>query len=290
MESISLRAYAKINLALDVIRKRSDGYHDVRMVMQTIQLYDKLIMKVTLSPSITINTNLSYLPSNENNLVYAAAKLFKDTFYINDGVFVQLDKRIPVSAGMAGGSADAAAALIGLNELFDTKLSISDLQKLAVKLGADVPYCLMRGTALAEGIGEILTPLQAAPFCYCLVVKPPVNVSTKYVYENLKLNDTAKHCEVDAMLKAIQNRSLKETADALYNLLETVTLTEYPEIGQIKNHMCSLGALGSLMSGSGPTVFGLFDNLKKAQKAFYEFKISKFGKQTFLTEFYHQEK
>ncbi|MBE5961034.1 MAG: 4-(cytidine 5'-diphospho)-2-C-methyl-D-erythritol kinase [Lachnospiraceae bacterium] len=287
MDIITLKAYAKINLALDVIGRRPNGYHDVRMIMQTIQLYDKVTMKRTSTPGIMMKTNLHYLPTNENNLVYAAAKLFKDTLHIEDGVYINLEKKIPVAAGMAGGSSDAAATLFGLNELFDTNLSLEQLMELGVQIGADVPFCLLRGTALSEGIGEILTPLAPAPSCYCLIVKPPVSVSTKFVYENLVLDETTNHPDIDGMLEAIAFNDLKGVTSRLGNVLEPVTLAECPEIAQIKQEMLDLGAIGSLMSGSGPTVFGLFDNQKKAEKAFYQFKIGEYGKQTFLTRFFN---
>lgn len=286
MNTISLKAYAKINLALDVIRRREDGYHDVRMIMQTIKLHDKLIMKKTINPGITINSNLSYLSNNENNLVYIAARLFKDAYNIDNGVYIQLEKRIPVSAGMAGGSTDAAAALIGMNELFHTNLSLASLQKLGKKIGADVPYCLLRGTALAEGIGEILTPLPPTPQCYCLIVKPSFGISTKNVYESLEFNNNTTHPDIDYVIEAIKNNDLKRIASSLSNTLEDVVIKEYPVIGNIKSKMLSYGALGSLMSGSGSTVFGLFDDKKKAQKAYYEFKVGEFGKQTYLTDFF----
>ncbi len=285
MDSISLNAYAKINLALDVIGQRENGYHDVRMIMQTIRLYDKISIRKTIRSTITLNTNLPYLPVNENNLVYAAADSFLKTLGIKEGVFIQLEKRIPVSAGLAGGSTDAAATLYGLNELFNTKLSLTQLQELGVLLGADIPFCLLRGTALSEGIGEILTPLVSAPSCWCLLVKPPVNVSTRYVYEHLSLS-CAIHPDIDAMCSAIQEKNLQKLAGRLGNILESVTQKEYPEILEIKKQMLSFGALGALMSGSGPTVFGLFDDKKAAQKAFYSFKIGEYGKQTFLTRFY----
>lgn len=286
MDSISLNAYAKINLALDVIGQRENGYHDVRMIMQTIRLFDKLSIRKTIRPTITLTTNLPYLPVNENNLVYAAATSFFKTVGIKEGIFIQLEKRIPICAGLAGGSTDAAATLYALNELFDTKLSSKQLQEIGLTLGADIPFCLMRGTALSEGIGELLTPLPPAPPCWCLLVKPPVNVSTRYVYEHLSFS-SAIHPNIDAMCQAIQEKDLKKLAGELGNILESVTQKEYPEILEIKKQMRFLGAVGSLMSGSGPTVFGLFDDKKAAQKAFYFFKVGEYGRQTFLTRFYH---
>lgn len=287
MNNIKLKAYAKINLGLDVVRKREDGYHEVRMVMQTINLYDKISINRTNNTSIILNTNLHYLPSDENNLVYKAAALIKKEYNIEQGVYIKLDKRIPVAAGMAGGSSDAAATLYGMNFLFNLKISKKELMKLALRLGADVPYCIMRGTALSEGIGEILTPLPPFPKCHILIVKPPINVSTKYVYENLHLDNQIKHPDIDGIIRNIEQENLHGAAELFGNVLETVTEKEYPIITQIKEKMLTSGAICSLMSGSGPTVFGLFDDIALAEKAFYNFKISEISRQVFLTEFYH---
>lgn len=283
---ITLKAYAKINLALDVIGRRENGYHDVRMIMQSIKLYDKITIKPTQNSDIIIKTNLHYLPTNENNIVYAAAKLFRESCQISDGFYITLEKKIPVAAGMAGGSSDAAATLKGLNELYQTNLSLEELMKLGVQLGADVPYCLMYGTALSEGIGEILTPLLPAPNFHCLIVKPPVSVSTKFVYENLDLTNRTIHPDIDGMVDAIQNKDSAQIVNRLSNVLESVTLSAHPEIQEIKEQMLAHGALNAMMSGSGPTVFGLFTDLSAAEKAFYEFKVGPYGKQTFLTQFY----
>lgn len=289
MDLITRKAYAKINLALDVIGKRDNGYHDVRMIMQSIKLYDKITIKPTQNPEIIIKTNLHYLPTNENNIVYAAAKLFRETYDIQDGFYITLEKKIPVAAGMAGGSSDAAATLKALNQLYDMNLSIEELMKLSVSLGADVPYCLMYGTALSEGIGEILTPLRPAPNFHCLIVKPPVSVSTKYVYENLDLSQRTQAPDIDGMVEAIHDHDSEGIVRRLSNVLETVTLKAHPEIEEIKKEMLKQGALNCLMSGSGPTVFGLFDDITAAEKAFYAFKVGPYGKQTFLTQFYQPE-
>lgn len=287
MDIITLKAYAKINLALDVIRKRPDGYHDVRMIMQTIRLYDRITINRIQNQDILVKTNLHYLPTNENNLVYSAARRFREVTGITDGVHINLEKRIPVSAGMAGGSSDAAATLWGLNEMFEAGLSMEELMKIGVTLGADVPYCLLRGTALSEGIGDILTPVKNAPPCFCVIVKPPVSVSTKFVYENLILNEQTIHPNIDGMLDAIKDGSLIKLCSYLGNVLETVTLNEYPQINEIKKELLMSGASGALMSGSGPTVFGLFSSKKTAEKAFYKFKVGPYGKQTFLTSLIH---
>ncbi len=284
MDSIHIRAYAKINLGLDVLSRRADGYHEVRMIMQTVRLFDKLTVRRIRTNSISIKTNLNYLPTDENNLIYRAANLFFQSAGLKPQVHITLQKHIPVAAGMAGGSSDAAAVLTALNELFCTGMDLAALQEIGLHIGADVPYCLLQGTALSEGIGEILTPLPPAPQCYCLIVKPPASVPTKYVYENLCL-DEITHPDIDAQLGAIRTGSLKELCGALGNVLESVTLKKHPEISAIKAQMLSLGALGALMSGSGPTVFGLFEDRTAAEQAYYRFKIGEYGRQTYLTRF-----
>ena len=280
---MKLRAFAKINLGLDVIRRREDGYHDVRMIMQTIQMYDQLEMEKKGSKGIALTTNLSYIPVNENNLVYKAAKLLMEQYQIQEGVSIHLNKFIPVAAGMAGGSSDAAAALVGMNKLFRLGMSKEELMKVGVKIGADVPYCIMRGTALSEGIGEKLTALPSLPACYILIGKPGVSVSTKFVYTNLKLDEKTKHPDIDGMLDALQRQDLYGITDRMENVLESVTVPAYPVIQEIKDHMKAHGALNALMSGSGPTVFGIFDDKKKAEFACEKLKESGLTRQTFLT-------
>jgi len=279
---MKLRAFAKINLGLDVIRRREDGYHDVRMIMQTIQMYDQLEMEKKSSKGIALMTNLSYIPVNENNLVYKAAKLLMEQYQIQEGVSIHLNKFIPVAAGMAGGSSDAAAALVGMNKLFRLGMSKKELMKVGVKIGADVPYCIMRGTALSEGIGEKLTALPSLPACYILIGKPGVSVSTKFVYTNLKLDEKTKHPDIDGMLD-LQRQDLYGITDRMENVLESVTVPAYPVIQEIKDHMKAHGALNALMSGSGPTVFGIFDDKKKAEFACEKLKESGLTRQTFLT-------
>lgn len=287
---ISLKALAKINLGLDVVRRREDGYHEVRMIMQTIQLYDRLDIKRTQEPGIQIQTNLSFLPVNENNLIYKAAKLLMDEFSITDGVSVKLDKRIPVAAGMAGGSTDAAAMLIGVNRLFSLGLTKRELMERGVQIGADVPYCIMRGTALAEGIGEALSPLPPMVKCPVLIAKPSISVSTKFVYQNLKLDDTTIHPDIDRLIDDIKAKNLHDIAAHMGNVLETVTIPNYPVIDEIKKHMLSNGAVGAMMSGSGPTVFGLFDDEDTAKKAYKAMRSSHLARQVYLTSIYNNRK
>lgn len=287
---ISLKALAKINLGLDVVRRREDGYHEVRMIMQTIHLYDRLDIKRTQEPGIQIQTNLSFLPVNENNLIYKAAKLLMDEFSITDGVSVKLDKRIPVAAGMAGGSTDAAAMLIGVNRLFSLGLTKRQLMERGVQIGADVPYCIMRGTALAEGIGEALSPLPPMVKCPVLIAKPSLSVSTKFVYQNLKLDDTTIHPDIDRLIDDIKAKNLHDIAAHMGNVLETVTIPNYPVIDEIKKHMLSNGAVGAMMSGSGPTVFGLFDDEDTAKKAYKAMRSSHLARQVYLTSIYNNRK
>ena len=287
---ISLKALAKINLGLDVVRRREDGYHEVRMIMQTIHLYDRLDIKRTKEPGIQIQTKLSFLPVNENNLIYKAAKLLMDEFSITDGVSVKLDKRIPVAAGMAGGSTDAAAMLIGVNRLFSLGLTKRQLMERGVQIGADVPYCIMRGTALAEGIGEALSPLPPMVKCPVLIAKPSISVSTKFVYQNLKLDDTTIHPDIDRLIDDIKAKNLHDIAAHMGNVLETVTIPNYPVIDEIKKHMLSNGAVGAMMSGSGPTVFGLFDDEDTAKKAYKAMRSSHLARQVYLTSVYNNRK
>lgn len=287
MDKISLKALAKINLGLDVVRRREDGYHEVRMIMQTIHLFDRVNIEKTSEPGIKIKTNLSYLPVNENNLIYKAGRLLMDEFDITEGVSVDLDKRIPVAAGMAGGSTDAAAMLYGMNKMFGLGLSMQELKDRGVKIGADVPYCLMRGTALAEGIGEKLKSLPPMIKCPVLIAKPQISVSTKFVYENLKLDEKVNHPDIDQLIKDIKAKDLQGVCDHMGNILETVTIPNYPIIAEIKKNMLENGAAGAMMSGSGPTVFGLFDDAEKAKQAYKAMKKSGLSRQTYLTDIYN---
>lgn len=286
MKDISVKALAKINLGLDVLRRREDGYHEVCMVMQTIHLYDRLDIAKNQSGEITMETNLAFLPTNENNLVYKAAKLLCDEFCIKDGIHVNLQKRIPVAAGMAGGSTDAAAVLYGVNKIFDLGLTTEQLMERGVKIGADVPYCIMRGTALAEGIGEKLTQLPPMVKCPILIAKPAINVSTKFVYENLKL-DTVTHPDMKQLVTDIKAKDLHSIAAHMGNVLESVTIPAYPVIADIKEHMMNHGAVGAMMSGSGPTVFGLFEDEKTAETAYEAMKKAGLAKQVYLTTIYN---
>ena len=267
------KANAKINLSLDVTGVRENGYHDVRMIMQSIELCDYLDIEVNNSGRIELTCSNPKIECDKSNLIYKAAdKLInkavdEEIIDKNTGVTISLQKNIPIAAGLAGGSTDAAATLVGLNEELGLGYSSSELRGLGVTLGADIPFCIEGGTYLSEGIGEVLSKLKDAPDCFIVLVKPDINVSTKFVYDNLILNEETVHPDVDAMLNAIETGSIKRVADCLDNLLATVTEKEYPIIVDIKNILKENGALNAIMSGSGPTVFGLFDDEEKAKEA-----------------------
>ncbi len=261
------RAYAKINLSLDVLGKREDGYHTLRMIMESVNLYDVLTLEKTETPGVVLTTDEESLPCNEKNLAFRAAKLLLEEFSLSQGVSIHLEKHIPMAAGMAGGSSDAAAVLHGVNELFDLGLTLEELQKRGLTLGADVPYCLMGGTALAEGVGEILTPLPSAGSLSLLLAKPPIAVSTAFVFQNLHLTEETVHPKVEAQQRAIEEKNLRGVVENLGNVLEEVTVKHFPVIEELKEHMLAEGALGALMSGSGPTVFGIFPGEKEAEAA-----------------------
>lgn len=284
MNEYQIKAFAKINLGLDVVGRLENGYHQVRMIMQTVGIYDELTLERTAS-GIIVTTDCGELPTDENNLVYKAAKLMKEHYGISQGLRIHLKKKIPIAAGMAGGSTDAAAAMKGINRLFDLGCTLEELVELGVAIGADVPYCVMGGTALAEGIGEKLTALVPAPDCYVLVAKPDINVSTKYVYEHLDAAGIKKHPDIDGMAAAIEAGSLQGILDRMENVLESVTVKAYPVIRTLKNRLKELGAVNSLMSGSGPTVFGIFIEKETAQRAYDQIRSEQLAKQVFVTEF-----
>ena len=284
MDSIRLKARAKINLGLDVLGKSEDGYHEVRMVMQTIGIYDRLILTKIPEEEIRITSNLAFLPVNENNLIYKAIKLLKDEYHFPGGVSVDLNKFIPVAAGMAGGSTDAASTMFGVNRLFGLNLSMGKMMELGVRLGADVPYCVMRGTALAEGIGEKLTRITPVPHMWILIAKPQINVSTRLVYEQLDMGGIQKHPDIDGIIRAIEAQDVVRIAQSMGNVLENVTVPLYPVIETIKQDMLSHGAINAMMSGSGPTVFGIFpdEQTTLACQAFLKKKGD--ARQVYITE------
>lgn len=265
---------AKINLTLDVTGKLENGYHTLSMIMQSIDVCDELSFEKTADETILFSMNKD-LPDKipaEKNLVYKAAKLMKDTFKIDGGFKIHLTKNIPAAAGLAGGSSDCAATLIGINELCGLGLDIEKLCEIGVKLGADVPFCIRKGTMLAEGIGEILTPLTPLTGIPVLLIKPNISISTPYVYKHLKLNKLDYHPDNKAVISYIKDNNIKKIAASLSNVLETVTIPENPIIAELKRYLTESGAIGSLMSGSGPTTFGIFENMETAKKAYEKAK------------------
>ena len=287
---IKLKALAKINLGLDVLGRRENGYHDVKMIMQSIYLYDNVTIEKTEEPGIKLETNLNFLPVDDKNIAYKAAKMLMEEFQIPGGVKIVLDKHIPVAAGMAGGSSNAAAVLVGMNRLFELNLSQQDLMDRGVKLGADVPYCVMRGTVLAEGIGEILTPLDPMPKCYVLIAKPNISVSTKVVYEKLDSKEIDNHPDIDVIMEGLKEQDLRKIALNMGNVLEHVTVDDYPIIDDIKKVMMDAGAINAMMSGSGPTVFGIFDDKKIAKEAQRKMRNSGLTKQIYLVNVHNNRR
>lgn len=277
---MKIKAYGKVNIALDVIGKREDGYHLLRMIMQTVDIYDEL----TLTPcdeGIHITCDKEFVPTDKRNLVYKAIELFCNTYDVRNGVKVHIEKNIPVEAGMAGGSTDAAAALKGMRDLYKREISDEKLMELGVKIGADVPYCIQGGTALCEGIGEIITPLKPFSNKLMVIVKPNFGVSTVETYQGFNLKEVIEHPRVDELIEAMEKDDLGYVANNMMNLLELVTIKNHNEIQEIKDIMIQYGALGSLMSGSGPTVFGLFEDIKIAEKCYKE--LNKKYNQVFMT-------
>lgn len=291
LQNHTVHAYAKINLSLDILGVRPDGYHEVQMLMQSLTLHDTVTLKLREEPGIFLTCSDSSLPTDERNLAYRAAALFFHTYAPSYGAELHLEKKIPAAAGLAGGSSDAAAVLRGLNEMFGFPASDAALSALGLQLGADVPYCLLLGTALSEGIGERLTPLPAAPDCYCLLVKPAAGASTKQVYtdyDSLVQTTEITHPDTAGLLDALSSGDYTGLTSRLCNVLEPVTLRLVPEISALKKTLHSLNADGVLMSGSGPTVFALFSSEAAAKKAEAYFMQTAYAPRTFLTEFYRR--
>lgn len=262
---MKIKAYAKINIGLDIVGKTENGYHLLKSIMQQVDLYDEVSVE-KIESGITIDSNNREIPLDETNLAYKAAKLMIEEYNIKGGVSIYIDKRIPMAAGMAGGSTDGAAVLMLINDLYNLGASKERLCELGVKLGADIPFCIQGKTALCEGIGEKMTPLSQCPEMYAVIAKPALNISTKYVYTHLDLPNV-KHPDMDKVLEAFANEDLSAVVDNFGNVLESVSEVENPIITSLKKAMLDNGANGSLMSGSGPTVFGLFDNYDNAKIA-----------------------
>lgn len=277
---MKIKAYAKINIALDVVGKREDGYHLLRMIMQSIDLYDTIIID-KIDSGIKLKCNKHYVPTDERNLAYKAARLFMETYSIKEGVEIDLVKNIPVSAGLAGGSTNAAGVLKLMNIMFNINASEEELKALGLKLGADVPYCISGGTALCEGIGEKITQLKPFKDKILVLIKPPFGVSTKEVYKEFDLSKAIFHPKIEELIKAMGNDDIYFVADNMKNLLENVTLKKHRVIMNIKEEVKSNGSIGTMMSGSGPTVFAFFDDMLKAQICYDNMK--KKYKDVFIT-------
>jgi len=269
---IEVKAYGKINLGLDVLNRRSDGYHEVKMLMQSIELHDVVYIRTTENRAIELSCDSQWVPSGRGNIAYKAAELMLERYNIKNGVKIIIKKNIPVAAGLAGGSSNAAAVIKGFNKIFELKLSSKEMMELGREIGADVPFCIMGGTMLAEGIGELLTVLKPLKDVNLLLVKPRIGVSTAWVFNSLKLEGIIEHPEIDALVKATEQGSIDYLAKNMINVLETVTISKHPVIGKIKNELLRNGALGSMMSGSGPTVFGIYIDRQTAVKAFHQIK------------------
>lgn len=284
MNSIILKGRAKINLTLDVVGKRENGYHDLEMIMQTVNLYDTIYIRKTKTEGIRLKANYSWLPTNEKNIAYRAAALFFERSGIKGSIAIEITKRIPVAAGLAGGSTDAAATLVGLNKLYGTGYSKQELMDMGLELGADVPFCVARGTMLAEGIGEKLTRLKSMPRTHVVLVKPPVSVSTAAVYKGLNINNIKTHPDTKRVIKDLEEGNVEDIAANMANVLEEVTIPMHPVIAQIREDLVKQGAMGAMMSGSGSTVFGLFKSRAQAAKAAEYFKVKCGIREVYVTD------
>lgn len=282
LKGYSIRGAAKINLSLDVLGKRPNGYHDLSMIMQSVSLYDRITVFPTVEGAIDVISGTRYAPNGPGNTVYKAAQLIKDTYGIKQGVEITVEKRIPVAAGLAGGSSDGAGTLKLLNRLWDLRLTPSELADLGLKIGADVPFCLMNGTCLAEGVGEILTPLPFLKGMKVLLCKPPIPVSTAEVFGGYENEKVTMRPDNKKLIDFIQARNIESLAKNMANVLESVTIRLHPQIQEIKNEMLECGAIGTMMSGSGPTVFGIFLEDEVIQKA--KVRLRRKYRETYITE------
>lgn len=290
-EQIVCKCYGKINLGLDVLGTLPNGYHEVCMIMQTVGIYDTVTIKRCTEPGITVLSDTGKIPCDEHNLAYKAARamMLEHQFPDDRGIAIEIQKRIPIAAGMAGGSADCAGVLNGMNILGKCNLTDTQLAETGVKLGADVPYCLQGGTMLAEGLGEKLTQLPQPPQAFVLLAKPDMDVSTKYVYDHLDL-DVVDHPDIQGMILDLEKQDLPGLCTKMGNVLESVTATQFPVIGQIEKIMQDAGALHAMMSGSGPTVFGIFTDRAQAENAQKKLQEKKLAPQIYLTDFVRPRK
>lgn len=289
MDSICIKARAKINLSLDVLGKREDGYHDVRMIMQSISLHDKVFLETIDERCIKVSCDKRWVPSNSDNIAYKAAAVLMDKFDIQKGLSIRIVKKIPVAAGLAGGSADAAAVLKGMNEIFSLNLKNDDLMQLGKSVGADIPFCIKGGTMLAEGIGEVLTDIKPLKNVNIVLVKPRISVSTAWVYKNLDIGKITSRPDTDLLISLIEENNIQKLGENMVNVLEAVTINKHGIINEIKDRLVRLGALGSMMSGSGPTVFGIFESRMDAEKAYENIKMDN-KYECNLTETFYEER
>lgn len=280
MQQMTISTHAKINLSLDVVGKRENGYHDLKMVMQSVSLHDEVTVARTGGTDLSLTCNVPHVPCNQSNIAAKAALHFFDALGEREGLHIHLEKRIPMAAGLAGGSGNGAGVLLALNQLYSHPFSPERLREIGLAVGADVPFCLLGGTALAEGLGELLTPLPALPDCAILLVKPRFNISTARVFTQLNWRTVRYHPDTAGLILQLKAGAVGSAARHMYNVLETVTAAAHPEIEQIKAQMMDCGAEGSIMSGSGPTVFGIFTDEDKAQAALSHF--SRWYEQSFL--------
>lgn len=283
MESIKLKAYAKVNLSLDILGKRDNGYHEVEMIMQQITLHDDVMIK-KIDQGLTIHTNCHYVPDDERNIAYKVASKIIEKYSITSGVHIEIDKKIPVAAGLAGGSADAAAVVKGLNQLFELNMSLEEMKAIGVMYGADIPFCIAGGASVARGIGEVLEDIPSLKRVWMVLVKPPIGVSTASIYKALDVNHIQKHPDTQKLIGGMYDNDFRMVSECMYNVLEEVTSKKYSVIQEIESKMREYGALGSMMSGSGPTVFGIYKNYKKAEDAFKNLKRK--HKEVFLVQTY----
>lgn len=285
MDKVIIKCPAKINISLDVVGKREDGYHLLKTIMQSVSLFDEVTVKKS-PEGINLYCNNGNVPCNSSNTAYKAASIMMDKFGIQEGIDIIIEKKIPISAGLAGGSTDAAGVIKAIDQLFEFGLSTEDMMKLGVGVGADVPFCILEGTALAEGIGEVLTPIGPLDEIWCVLAKPDISVSTMEVFSKLKIDEIPRHPNTSRLIEYIEKKDIKNMALSMINVLETVTIKENPVIFDIKNIMMEFHALGSLMSGSGPTVFGIFEDKASAEKCYN--RLRDYLKEVFLVKSYNK--
>lgn len=270
MDEIIVKCPAKINLSLDVIGKRNDGYHELEMIMQSVALYDEVILKKA-NNDIMVTCSNPMVPSGVNNICYKIAKILFEKYKLDGGITIEIKKQIPVAAGLAGGSTDAAGVIEGVNALYELNMTIEEMMEIGKSVGADVPFCIHKGTALARGIGEDITRLNSINV-WVVLAKPDISVSTAAVFSGLKLSEIIKHPDTGLLTDYINDGEIEYLSENMVNVLETVTIKKYPVIAEIKNIMLEFGAIGSLMSGSGPTVFGIFDNRSIGEKCYHRLR------------------